>query len=496
MTANPFTILLNNPDQYENQHMPGEPPKDIKISTFSLHYCRNGHALLVKKRGTVRRVTKCTDPWCSAKIDEPELLAHQASIYFEIDNRYVLRDPNVDFDLKSQLDMSPVICGLLQLLSSLTMLLRDVSELKGCPILIKLLQSSDNITELLWRRAKEKCMLLCKMTGLNEEQLSMALHRWLCEFGQWYNQTSPKTLQVVTPTIIHNFEKMFEKEYISYFNKPEILESVLVYDSEISHIIREKKEEMVFQNDSEFLIRNLFLVTRRMSSEELLFRLCDNIELANKYPLLFNTLKIIDKLERVKYLSSIGQWMKYCYMEYSGRLTYRECQNTTMNTIISNCNDKKAITKWQRFKQCWNMFVNERINIGSAEIKIPKLSDNDKEVRLFIVAIIEMLQDIHNNLLKNIGSYRRKSPSFPSSDIEEKKQEEKDEQKYDDNPTAIVISKSLFDITNQDVVYVDKEEVDGIIRSWYCPTLEYGQNYRDEWVDFESIENEIYDRSI
>ncbi|ETO01886.1 hypothetical protein RFI_35552 [Reticulomyxa filosa] len=506
MTVNPFTILLNNPGQYENQRLPGESSKngDVKISTFSLYYCRNGHALLMKKRGTVRRVTKCTNPWCSAKIDEPALLAHQTNIHFDIDNRYVLCDPNVNFDLKSQLDISPVICGLLQLLNSLTMLLRDVSELKGCLILVKLLQNSDNITEILWRRAKEKFVLLCKMTGLNEEQLSIALHRWLCEFGRWYNQAGPEKCQVVTPTIIHNFEKMFEKEYISYFSKPEILESVLVYDNEISHIIREKKEEMIFQNDKEFLVRNLFLMTRRMSSEELLFRLCDNIELANKYPLLFNTLKIIDKLECLQSLSSIGQWMKYCYMEYSGRLTYRECQNTTMNTIISNCHDLHIIQEWQRFKQCWNVFVNERANIGSAEIKIPKLSDNDKEVSfnhctaykntpgLFIVAIVEMLQDIHNNLLKNIGSYRRKSLSFPSSDIEEKKQEE---QKYDD-PTSIVISKSLFDITNQDVVYVDKEEVDGIIRSWYCPTLEYGQNYRDEWVDFESIENEIYDRSI
>ncbi|ETN99789.1 hypothetical protein RFI_37678, partial [Reticulomyxa filosa] len=475
--TNPFTILLNNPDQYENQRLPGESSKngDVKISTFSLYYCRNGHALLMKKRGTVRRVTKCTDPWCSAKIDEPELLAHQTNVHFEIDNRYVLRDPNVDFDLKSQLDISPVICGLLQLLSSLTMLLRDVSELKGCPILIKLLQSSDNITELLWRRAKEKFMLLCKMTGLNEEQLSIALHRWLCEFGQWYNQAGPEKFQVVTPTIIHNFEKMFEKEYISYFTNQK-------YWNQYFHIIREKKEEMIFQNDKEFLVRNLFLVTRRMSSEELLFRLCDNIELANKYPLLFNTLKIIDKLECLQSLSSIGQWMKYCYMEYSGRLTYRECQNTTMNTIISNCHNLHIIQEWQRFRQCWNVFVNERANIGSAEIKIPKLSDNDKEVSfnhctahkntpgLFIVAIVE----IHRK----------------------KKQEEKDEQKYDNNPTSIVISKSLFDITNQDVVYVDKEEVDNIIRSWYCPTLEYGQDYRNEWIDFESIENEIYDRAI
>ncbi|ETO00563.1 hypothetical protein RFI_36877, partial [Reticulomyxa filosa] len=118
-----------------------------------------------------------------------------------------------------------------------------------------------------------------------------------------------------------------------------------------------------------------------MSSEELLFKFYNNTELTNKYPLLFNILKVIEKLERVKYLSSIGQWMKYCYMEYSGRLTYRECQNTTINTIISNCHDKKAIQEWQGFKQCWNMFANERINTGSTEITIPKLSNHDKEMR-------------------------------------------------------------------------------------------------------------------
>ncbi|ETO34466.1 hypothetical protein RFI_02629, partial [Reticulomyxa filosa] len=152
ITANPFTILLNNLDQYENQRMPGEPPKNVKTSTFALHHCRNGHALLMKKRGTVRRVTKCTDPWCSAKIEEPALLAHQTNIQSEIDDLYVL---------------------LLQLLNSLTMLLRDLGELKDCPILIKLLQRSNNITEILWRRAKQQFITLCKMTELNEEQLSM-----------------------------------------------------------------------------------------------------------------------------------------------------------------------------------------------------------------------------------------------------------------------------------------------------------------------------------
>ncbi|ETO32010.1 hypothetical protein RFI_05110 [Reticulomyxa filosa] len=522
MIANPFTLLLNNPGQYENQRMPGEPSKDenVKTSTFSLHHCRNGHALLMKKRGTVRRVTKCTDPWCSAKIDEPELFA----IHSDINNSYVLfvlflhclflltivvilvflkrYNSNVDFDMRQQMNISPVICELLQLLNFLTLLLRDVNKSE---VLDKSLQHPEYSNADLWKLARQKFMSLCKMTELNEEQLSVALHRWFCEFGRWYNQTGPETLQVVTPSVIHNFEKMFEKEYISYFSRPEILESVLVYDSEISHIIHEKGEEMTSRNNKESFIRNLFLVTRQMLSEELLFKLYNNTELANKYPLLFNTLKIIDKLERVKYLSSIGQWMKYCYMEYSGRLTYRECQNTTMNTIISNCHDMKAIQEWQKLKQCWSMFVNERINIGSTEI-IPKLSNVDKEVSfghctahtttpgLFIVAIVEMLQDIQNDLLRSIRSYKRKSTS--SSNDDEKKQEEKDEQKYNNNSTSVVISKSLFDITNQDIICIDKEKIDDIIRSWYCPTLEYGQDYHKEWIDFESIENEIYDCAI
>ncbi|ETO03103.1 hypothetical protein RFI_34308, partial [Reticulomyxa filosa] len=72
----------------------------------------------------------------------------------------------------------------------------------------------------------------------------------------------------------------------------------------------------------------------------------------------------------------------------------------------------------------------------------------------------------------------------------------KNEQKYDNNSTSIVISKSLFDITNQDIICIDKEKIDDIIRSWYCPTLKYKQNYRDEWIDFKSIENEIYDCAI
>ncbi|ETN98243.1 hypothetical protein RFI_39267, partial [Reticulomyxa filosa] len=164
-------------------------------------------------------------------------------------------------------------------------------ELKDCPILIKLLQRSNNITEILWRRAKQQFITLCKMTELNEEQLSMALHHWFCEFGRWYNQTGPETLQVVTPNIINDFEKKIENEYISYFSKPEILKATLDYDSEISHIIDEKREEKVSLNDNESSIHNLFLVTRRMSSEELLFKFYNNTELTNKYPLLFNILK-------------------------------------------------------------------------------------------------------------------------------------------------------------------------------------------------------------
>ncbi|ETO00640.1 hypothetical protein RFI_36800, partial [Reticulomyxa filosa] len=180
----------------------------------------------------------------------------------------------------------------------------------------------------------------------------------------------------------------------------------------------ETKEE---QTSSDRFISQMFLEIRLVSSTDLLYKFYNKPELVSAYPLLFNLLKSIDDIEYVKCLSGIGQWMKHCYMQFSGKLTQKQHNETTVSSVINDRNNTKLKKHWNQFVKGWNRFSDRKLNIESTAMTVPTLSQNPTYVFLdhctsrtdmpgrYIVAIVEMLQDINNNFLQSVHSHRRRS---------------------------------------------------------------------------------------
>ncbi|ETO07032.1 hypothetical protein RFI_30361 [Reticulomyxa filosa] len=487
---NPFNVLLTDFKKFENERKPGEQPENKAQDTeFVIRYCSNGHPFLVKKSQSYCKEIKCPDLWCNARIGKTETIPDtQAAIeYVNKEKSFLLvcfetakkkKQFEKKEDAKQITTVSPLICTLLQLLGRLILLLRDVDKLRKNEI-------------CLWKEAKQKFLLLSKMTEMEEEQLCMALHEWLCDFPQWLNKTYPNELIKVDLQSMNQFESKIEEQYSQFFKhykashfsqKAQITSNIT--DDEI-------KEELISSNRP---ISQMFLEIRLISSTDLLCKFYSKPELARAYPSLFNMLKSIDDLEYVKCLPGIGQWMKYCHVQFSGKLTQEQHKEKNVSNVITGLSNIKFKKFWNQFVKGWNRFNGQRLNIESTTVDIPILSQDPKHVPLnyctsridkpgrFIVAIIEMLQDINNNFLQSVHSHRGRS-------IED------EEKKTENNDTTMVISKSLFDISNQDIVCMDKAMLDKIIRSWYYPTSEYEQDI-DQQVDLQSIENEVYDKAI
>ncbi|ETN99918.1 hypothetical protein RFI_37549, partial [Reticulomyxa filosa] len=113
--------------------------------------------------------------------------------------------------------------------------------------------------------------------------------------------------------------------------------------------------------------------------------------------------------------------MKHCYMQFSGKLTQKQHNEMTVSSFINGCDNTKLEKYWDQFVKGWNKFNGQKLNIGSATVIIPTLSQDPEHVSLdhctprtdtpgrYTVAIVEMLQDINNNFLQSVHSHRRRS---------------------------------------------------------------------------------------
>ncbi|ETO05064.1 hypothetical protein RFI_32332 [Reticulomyxa filosa] len=400
-------------------------------------------------------------------------------------------------------EISPVIYTLLQLLSNLTLLLRDISCMENCTELgILLNEEKTKVTNYLWRNAKIKFEQLSQMTELNEEQLCVALHCWMSKFPQWWNEAYPDQLESSDYQNVLDFERRIGSYYSPFFIKFKNLYNEIkipIESKEMNKILCEIKESQLLDDESfkRQHIPHLFLVTRHLSASNLTNQFYNDTELQHRYPLLFHTLKWIDKLECVKLLPSIAQWMKYCHMEYSGKLTKYQIQKIFADDIIrDSCKETNLIQMWEDFVKCWNTFAGQTIETkwGNFDKPIPlekaaivySIAHPDNP-DLRVVAMIETLQSIHNDFLQNVHS---KSNIRPNQ--EERKMH--DNSVYNNNND--VISKSLFDITPLDVISIDENTLNAIIQSCYYPTFNYGNKKDDQQIGFQFIENEIYNQTF
>ncbi|ETO02983.1 hypothetical protein RFI_34426 [Reticulomyxa filosa] len=490
---NPFKLLLLHPEKFETVSAPGRASQQkVKhISTFVLGYCSNGHNSFLSSRQYFETAARCGDPWCNQIIAEASANESKAT---ELDSTM----ENKEEREKEIKEVSPVICTLLQLLNFLTLLLRDVSCANGCPKLEKILKiQMDDITPYLWKSAHAKFKRLSRIIELNDEQLCVALHCWISKFPQWLNEEYPDQFEKNDFYDILDFEMRVESHYATFFNKFKHLYDDIqlpTNSNEMHKILYDMKENNNTDNSfKKQYIPHLFLITHRLSVSKLTNQFYYDPELQNRYPLLFHTLKWIDKLGCVKLLPSIAQWIKYCYTQYSGKLTKYQAKRKYVCDVIQNsCKDNDLSQLWKAFTKYWTVFARETLETKLDPVNMPLPSDIQKctiaysvarpEKQYFtIVAMIEMSQAIQNVFLQKFKLW---------SNQEENKMEE------NDICSNKVVSKSLFDITPLDVISIDKKTLNTIIQSYYCPTLKYGNKTAEQQIDFQSIENEIYHRAI
>ncbi|ETN99486.1 hypothetical protein RFI_37985, partial [Reticulomyxa filosa] len=113
-----------------------------------------------------------------------------------------------------------ITCTLLRFLIHLPLLLRDFGIAEGCVHLQKLLNkgSKQEVTDFLWKQATGNFNLLCQVTRLNEEQLAIALHLFLENFGEWFNDTYPDGFSNVEDAKeIYELEMNMDPEYEAFF---------------------------------------------------------------------------------------------------------------------------------------------------------------------------------------------------------------------------------------------------------------------------------------
>ncbi|ETO05834.1 hypothetical protein RFI_31559 [Reticulomyxa filosa] len=476
MKKNPFKILLSEPKRFANQRKPGErPKKEMAKTEFSICFCQNRHPFFAKGRQADRKL-KCPDPWCDAMVDNTDFVTQATGA-----NAAAQIIDNSKKDEKQSKDISPIIRALLQLLGYLTMLLGHTD-------------TSGKQVSSLWKETKDKFLLLSKVVMMKEEPLCVALHEWLCGLPQWFNKTFPNELDNVDSQSIEKFERAVEKDYSQFFNKfknSSSLRKVLSASDSTREIDYKIKEE---DDATSQPILQLFLVTRIVSFTSVLYKFYNNPELTRQYPLLFHTLKLINDLEYVKCLPGIGQWTKYCHLQFSGRLRQEECKVRTIDSIINDCDHTKYKQFWKQLVKCWERFKERTQDFQTVYLDCCTLRI-DTPGKL-IVEIAEILQEINNNFLQSAHSYCKKVS------IREEQKMEDDDILLTTEPVSadkMIISKSLFEISNRDIVCIDKAMVNKIISAWHCPTLECGHDYDDdsnERIDFQSIESEIYNRAI
>ncbi|ETO21436.1 hypothetical protein RFI_15769 [Reticulomyxa filosa] len=436
-----------------------------------------------------------------------------------------------------------VVCTLLRLLIHLPLLIRNGSCAKNCPELAKLLnkQEKTEMTEFLWKQAKGNLKLLMKVTNLNEEEICFGLHSLLDDLPATFNQWYPQGFEKIDDANgIYQMETKFNMKYGSYFaNKLTFLrlrnKSVIDVkknqEQERRDLFSEIEETKQLEESykQEFL-PHLFLVTKQVQIEDLIQRFRNDHSLGLKCPLLGSILLAnTDLLWNVRYLVDIGAWMRYLYVHYFGKISQAAFQQHSIEKIFQDLEKKKKdpsnkwVTpsqieiyrqSWNNFKQCWNNLAQKRIQNECQSFILPSLGDKpispelcvarDSGDGLMIVKIIELLQSVNNEFLEKVLTKQKA--------IDQPGDHKDDEQKYpneqEHNPNALLpsssssasfaVNKSLFDISDKDIIAIDKDKVMEIIRLWSVPVLEYGcvNGNIDEYLDLEAIENEIFNQFV
>ncbi|ETO01018.1 RING finger protein [Reticulomyxa filosa] len=514
MHKNPFQMLILNPKEYVNGHLPAMPENllinmiramkkgGIEGNTFTVRYCPNMHPFIINRCGHPIEKISCAVDGCGKEIGDTTHVSQNTGLKLEIPKGYILDGSEDELSVGDSFwryegltevrRIYEVACTLMRLLLHLALLIRNAAVSEGCSQLQKLLQKTD--------AAKEK------ITCLNDELLSVALHQLLNDLPQTFNQWYPNGLNGTDLTTTYEFEKKFESQYRGFFSQTARFNE-LNRRSKIN--VDEEKKQRIDKSYREQYIPHLFLTIHKVSFDDLAQRFMTEPSLKSKHPLLYHVMCAKDELWSVKYLPVIGQWMKHVYFHFSRQISQQECQSKTIAQAIEEWKQKGYGSEvesyqqlWNGFKTCWNTLANRKVKNDCKSFVISKLHEDNSislefstaqnnENGLIIVKIIQLLQDANNAFLEDI---------MVESKMRANNEEKYDAKDEDSNQMHTVMGKNkpLFGIHENDIVCLDKDQVTEIIQQWSLPSLEYGainQN-RNNILDLSAIENEIAYRFI
>ncbi|ETO06593.1 hypothetical protein RFI_30796 [Reticulomyxa filosa] len=504
--GNPFKVLVLNPDYYLNEHLPAMPEnllmnviramKGTDGGTYTVRYCRNMHPFIITDCGHPMEKVICAADGCGEEVGSTSHGQSNTGLrQLEIPKGYAACFTKI----------------MIRLLIHLSLLIRDTAIPEGCAQLQKLLKKTESaeVTEFLRRQATGYFRLLGKITQLNEDILSIALHQLLYDLPQAFNSWYPKGLIQADITSTYEFEMKFNTKFggffeqIRKFNELKDRSKIVMEEKlELKTILSEIEETKAVDNSyrSQY-IPHLFLTVHKVSFDDLAQRFITEPSLKTKHPLLYHVMCSKKEVWSVKYLPAIGLFTKAVYSRFSRQITSQQYQQTTIAQVLDEWKEKgcdSEVEAWRGLEACWNTLANERVRHECSSFVIPKLHNEheisldlvtaqDTENGLLIVKIIQLLEDAQNTFLERIAKFKE------HADHEEKFIEQNTENQRQDIREK---SKSLLDVHESDVIGLDKKQVTEIIYQWSLPSLKYGaiQELRNNVLDLSAIENEIYYR--
>ncbi|ETO03608.1 RING finger protein [Reticulomyxa filosa] len=352
---NPFKMLMLRPEIFLNGYIPSMPEDSwSKIrrvlaksdgNSFTVLWCKNGHPFFVGECGHPMEQVVCVTDGCGEVVGS--LTHSQKDIGLQMKD--ILQGYQLDgspeehskpdefyryegWNLIRQL--SRITCTLLRFLIHLPLLLRDFGIAEGCAHLQKLLNKGNKqeVTNFLWKQATGNFNLLCRGTRLNEEQLAIALHFFLDDFGKWFNDTYPKGME--------NFsaKKKWNEIRMQVKAKPKI--------HDLGRLGSESEQQQSTEKQASIVIFDVI-------SDELLWS--------------------------VKYLSWIGQWLKRVYVRFCLKISSTEGCNKTIKDVLDALDDNREKSRqiWSHFKMCWNSFAKKPVQNGCQQLVVPELGDEN-----------------------------------------------------------------------------------------------------------------------
>ncbi|ETN98406.1 hypothetical protein RFI_39094, partial [Reticulomyxa filosa] len=358
-------MLILNPEEYVNGHLPAMP-ENLLINviramkkegkdgdTFTVRYCPNMHPFIISGCGHPMEKIICAADGCGKEIGDTTHANQNTGLkQLEIPKGYILDGSEDELSVGDSFwryegltevrRIYEVACTLMRLLLHLALLIRNAAVSEGCSQLQKLLQKTDaaKVTEFLQKQAIGYFRLLGKITRLNDELLSVALHQLLNDLPQIFNQWYPNGLNGTDLTTTYEFEKKFENQYCGFFSQTARFHELnnrskinADEDKALKVIISEIEEtKAIDKSYREQYIPHLFLTIHK--------RFMTEPSLRSKHPLLYHVMCAKDELWSVKYLPVIGQWMKHVYFHFSRQISQQECQSKTIAQAIEEWKQK------------------------------------------------------------------------------------------------------------------------------------------------------------